>query len=302
MALAERVAENLYILDTGMLGLERYGALYILKAPKVAIIEAGFSHTAEKTLQALDELKIRPQDVAYILPTHVHLDHAGGTGHLAEACPNAKVIVHEQGAPHLIDPTKLLESVQRAVGPMFPFYGTLKPTPKERVLPVRGGEVFSLGDGYEIEVIAAPGHAPHQVCFFERKLRGLFTADAAGIYRPWAAGLLLTTPPPAFHLEQSLETLARLNALQPKLLLYTHWGAHTDITLLDQYAQMLQRWVAEIEQAKKTLHDDQAVKEHFVQKETPSLAEHYPELILRGEIEMNVQGVLLYLKKVRGIA
>ncbi|GBC76501.1 Hydroxyacylglutathione hydrolase [bacterium HR07] len=301
MGVTERVAGDLYILDTGMLGLERYGALYILKAPQPAIIETGFSHTLDKTLQALDELEIRRQDVAYIMPTHVHLDHAGGTGHLAEACPNATVIVHEQGAPHVIDPTKLLESVQRAVGPLFPFYGTLKPTPKERVLSVKGGEVFHLGDGYELEVIAAPGHAPHQVCFFERKLRGLFTADAAGIYRPWGAGLLLTTPPPAFHLEQSLETLARLKALHPKLLLYTHWGAHTDISLLDQYAQMLQDWVSEIERAKKTLTDDQAVKEHFVQRETPRLKEHYPELILRGEIEMNVQGVLLYLKRFRGI-
>ncbi len=302
MALTQRVAEDLYILDTGMLGLERYGALYILKAPKPAIIETGFSHTLSKTLQALNELKIRPEDVAYIMPTHVHLDHAGGTGHLAAACPNATVVVHEQGAPHLIDPTKLLESVQRAVGPMFPFYGTLKPTPKERVLAVRGGEAFNLGDKYEIEVIAAPGHAPHQVCFFERKLAGLFTADAAGIYRPWAAGLLLTTPPPAFHLEQSLETLARLKALQPRLLLYTHWGAHTDIKLLDQYAEFLQDWVGEIEQTKKTLRDDQAVRQHFVKKETPLLQVHYPELILRGEIEMNVQGVLLYLKRVRGIS
>lgn len=299
--ITERVAENLYILDTGMLGLERYGALYILKAPRVAIIETGFSHTLERTLHALDELRIRPTDIAYLMPTHVHLDHAGGTGDLAAVCPNARVIVHEQGAPHLIDPARLLESVQRAVGPMFPFYGTLKPTPKERVLPVRGGEVFNLGDSYEIEVISAPGHAPHQVCFFERKLHGLFTADAAGIYRPWASGLLLTTPPPAFHLEQSLETLARLKALQPKLLLYTHWGAHANISLLDQYAQMLQHWVAEIEQTKRALRDDQAVKEHFVQKEMPLLKEHYPELILRGEIEMNVQGVLLYLKRFRGI-
>lgn len=301
MALTERVAENLYILDTEMLGLPRYGALYILKTPRPTIIETGFSHTLAKTLQAFDELKIHPEEIAYIMPTHVHLDHAGGTGHLAEACPNAKVVVHEQGAPHLIDPTKLLESVKRAVGPMFQYYGTLKPTPTERILPVRGGESFHLGAGYEIEVVYAPGHAPHQVCFYERKLRGIFTADAAGIYRPWAAGLLLTTPPPAFHLEQSLETLARLKALEPQRLLYTHWGVHADIKLLDQYAELLQNWVREIEQTKKTLHDDQAVKEHFVQKEMPLLKEHYPELILRGEIEMNVQGVLLYLKRTRGI-
>jgi glyoxylase-like metal-dependent hydrolase (beta-lactamase superfamily II) len=301
MALTERVAENLYILDTEMLGLPRYGSLYILKAPKPVIIETGFSHTLQKTLEALDELKIHPEEIAYIMPTHVHLDHAGGTGHLAEACPNAKVVVHEQGAPHLIDPTKLLESVQRAVGPMFSFYGTLTPTPKEKILPVRGGESFNLGAGYEIEVVYAPGHAPHQVCFYERRLQGLFTADAAGIYRPWAAGLMLTTPPPAFHLEESLETLARLKALEPKLLLYTHWGMHTDIKLLDQYAELLQSWVREIEHTKKTLRDDQAVKEHFVREEIPRLQEHYPELILRGEIEMNVQGVLLYLKKFRGV-
>lgn len=302
MALTERVAENLYILDTGMLGLERYGSLYILKAPQPAIIETGFSHTLEKTLQAIEELKIRPENVSYIMPTHVHLDHAGGTGHLAEACPNAKVVVHEQGAPHLVNPTKLLESVQRAVGPLFSFYGTLKPTPSEKIIAVRGGESFSLGAGYEIEVIYAPGHAPHQVCLYERKLGGLFTADAAGIYRPWGAGLLPTTPPPAFHLEQSLETLARLKALQPKILLYTHWGAQTDLTLLDQYAQMLQYWVSEIEQAKKTFQDDQAVREHIVQREAPQLRQHYPELVLRSEIEMNVQGILLYLKKVRGIS
>ncbi|MCS7197734.1 MAG: MBL fold metallo-hydrolase [Candidatus Bipolaricaulota bacterium] len=299
--IAERIAENLYILDTGMFGLDRYDGLYILKAPRVALIETGLSHTVERALEALDELGIRREDVAYLMPTHVHLDHAGGTGHLAEACPNAKVVVHEQGAPHVIDPARLLESVQRAVGPLFPFYGTLQPTPAERVLPVRGGEVFDLGDGYAIEVIAAPGHAPHHVCFFERKERALFTGDAAGIYRPGGGGLLPTTPPPAFHLEQALETLARLKALRPRLLLYTHWGAQTDIELLDRYAHLLQDWVGEIERAKKTLQDDQAVTEYFVQKKTPLLEGHYPEPLLRGEIEMNVQGILLYLKKVRGI-
>jgi glyoxylase-like metal-dependent hydrolase (beta-lactamase superfamily II) len=301
MTFTERVSENIYILDTEMLGLPRYGALYILKTPRPAIIETGFSHTLGKTLDALDELKIRPADVAYIIPTHVHLDHAGGTGHLAEACPNARVVIHEQGASHLGDPTKLIESVKRAVGLMFDFYGTLKPTPPERLIVVKGGESFDLGGGYQLDVLYAPGHAPHQVCLYERKTRGLFTADAAGIYRPWAAGLILTTPPPAFHLEQSLETLTRLKALQPKILFYTHWGAHAQIKLLDNYAEMLRAWVADVQTQKRRLGDDQAVKSYFVEREAPRFKDHYPELILRGEIEMNTQGILLYLKRVHGM-
>lgn len=301
MPITEHVTENIYVLDTEMLGLPRYGSLYILQAPRPAIIETGFSHTLGKTLQALDELRIKPADVAYIMPTHVHLDHAGGTGDLAEACPNAKVVVHEQGAPHLIDPTKLIESVKRAVGPLFQFYGVLKPTPPERIIALKGSESFDLGGGYQIDVIYAPGHAPHQVCFYEKKTGGLFTADAAGIYRPWAAGLLLTTPPPAFHLEQSLETLAQLKALKPQTLLYTHWGAHADVKLLDDYAEMLRWWVGEIAAQARELRDDSAVKAHFLQQETPQLQEHYPTVILQGEIEMNTQGVLLYLKKFRGI-
>ncbi len=301
MALTEKIAENIYILDTEMLGLPRYGALYILKTPRPAIIETGFSHTLGKTLQALDELKIRPADVAYIVPTHVHLDHAGGTGDLAAACPNAKVLTHEQGAPHLIEPTKLIESVKRAVGPLFDFYGALKPTPAERIISLKGGESFELGGGYQLEALYAPGHAPHQICFYERKTAGLFTADAAGIYRPWAAGLLLTTPPPAFHLEQSLETLERLKARKPKLLFYTHWGAHDNIKLLDDCAEMLRAWVEAVAAKKRELGDDQAVKHYFVEQEAPRLQDHYPELILRSEIEMNTQGILLYLKKVRGL-
>ncbi|MDW8141494.1 MAG: MBL fold metallo-hydrolase [Candidatus Bipolaricaulota bacterium] len=300
MMLTEKVAENIYILDTEMLGLPRYGSLYILKTPRPTIIETGFSHTLEKTLSALNELKIRPEDVAYIIPTHVHLDHAGGTGDLAHACPNARVVIHEQGAPHLVDPTKLLESVKRAVGPMFGFYGTLRPTPPERLIVVKGGESLDLGGGYQLDVLHAPGHAPHQICLYERKTGGLFTADAAGIYRPWAAGLILTTPPPAFHLEQSLETLERLKALAPRVLFYTHWGAHTQIKLLDDYAEMLRAWVADVEAQKRRLGDDAAVKRYFVEREGPRFQEHYPEPILRGEIEMNTQGILLYLKRVRG--
>ncbi|OGF57616.1 MAG: hypothetical protein A2Z21_10795 [Candidatus Fraserbacteria bacterium RBG_16_55_9] len=291
---------NLFILDTRMLEIQRYGALYILKTPKPAIIETGFSHTLEETRAALDELKIRPDDVAYLLPTHVHMDHAGGAGFLAEAFPSAKVICHHLGTPHLINPSKLVPSVQRAVGVLFSHYGTMKPVAEERVISVKGGECFELGDGYVLEAIDAPGHAPHHACFYERKTKGLFTGDAVGIYRPEATGFTMTTPPPAFHYEDSLSTLQRLRHMELRWLYFTHYGAFAQpYKLIDEYEAELSKWVEAIIEKTRELSDPQAIKEYFVQLESQALGEFYEPVILRQEVEMNVQGVLLYLRKHR---
>jgi glyoxylase-like metal-dependent hydrolase (beta-lactamase superfamily II) len=294
---------DLYILDTEMLRLARYGSLYILRTPKPVIIETGFSHTLKKTLAALKELGIDPEEIAYIFPTHVHMDHAGGAGYLAQACINAQIVVHEVGVPHLIDPSKLRESVKRAVGPLFSYYGEITPIPAERILPVKGSEAFELGDGYSLEIIDAPGHAPHQYCLYERKHKALFTADAVGIYRRTASGFTLTTPPPQFHYEQWLATLQKFKALDLEWLCFTHFGAEREpYRLIDEYEEHLKEWFSSVERAKRELGDDQAVKVFFIERERKLLEAYYSELVLRSETEMNVQGVLLYLKRERGLA
>jgi len=291
---------NLFLVDAQMMGLESYGGLYILRAPKPALIETGFSHTLEKTLAALDELGIRPQEVAYICPTHVHMDHAGGVGFLAEACPNAKIICHHVGAPHLVDPSKLIQSVRRAVGVLFEYYGEMKPVPEERLIPVKGGERFELGEGYLLEVIDAPGHAPHHACFYEHKTKGLFSGDAVGIYRK-ETGFVMTTPPPSFHFEESLSTLEKLRQLPLEWIYFTHYGAYPQPDrLIDEYERELRAWVGEIEQKWRELQDDQAVKDYFVRKESQTLGKLYETVMLRQEVEMNVTGVLLYLRRRSG--
>jgi len=290
--------QSLFLVDAGMLGLEGYGGLYILRAPRPAIIETGFSHTLEKTLAALDELGIRPEDVAYICPTHVHMDHAGGAGFLAEVCPNAKVVCHRLGAPHLIDPTKLIESVRRAVGVLFDYYGEMKPVPSDRLIAAGGGERFELGDGYLLEVIASPGHAPHHVCFYEHKTKGLFTGDAVGIYLS-GRGFIMTTPPPSFSFEESLQTLGRLRRLKLKWLYFTHFGAQgRPYKLIDEYEGRLRSWVEGIAKLWEELGDERAIIEHLIGEEQ-DLARIYGPEALRQEIEMNVRGVLLYLKRRR---
>lgn len=302
MKIAEEVkgAKGLYIIDTEQFGLSRYGAVYIIDAPKKAIIEAGLSHSVNKILNGLAELSIKLEEVAYIMCTHIHLDHAGGAGFLAEACPEAKVVLSELGADHLINPARLLESVKRATGAMFSRYGTVKPIPADRVIRVlgNGDEEFDLGDGFKLKVIDACGHAPHHACFYEHNNKGLFTGDAVGIYRA-DSGLLPTTPPPGFNLEKSLATLARLRQLNPRWLFFTHYGAYEEPNLLDRYANLLQGWVSEIKEIKEELKDDKAVKQHFVAKYSSSLQSHYDEVMIQQEIGMNVQGVLLYLERQR---
>ncbi|MFB6287010.1 MAG: MBL fold metallo-hydrolase [Candidatus Bipolaricaulia bacterium] len=290
--------ENLFIVDAMMMGQPRYGGVYILRAPKPAIVETAFSHTLDRTLQALDDVGLVPEDVAYIAPTHVHMDHAGGAGYLAEACPHAEVVCHHVGAPHLADPSKLVKSVARAVGPNFEHYGEMKPVPEDRLVSIDEGDRLDLGGGYGLEVLDTPGHAPHHASFYEPQTKGLFAGDAVGIYRPELVGFQMTTPPPAFHLEDWLRTHQRLRELDLDWLYFTHFGAHSDpMTLIDEHERLLRKWVENVQQALDDRGDDQAVKDHFVEQADPALADAYGPEGLRAEIEMNVQGVLIYLSK-----
>jgi len=290
--------KNLFILDLFMIDMKRYGGLYIFETPKPVIIETGFSQSLERVLTGLDEAKIRPEDVAYLMPTHIHMDHAGGAGYLAEVCHNAKVICHEIGTPHLVDPTKLVKSVQRAVGTLFPYYGEMKPIPADKIVSVIGGEFFDLGGGYIIDVVYTPGHAPHHLSFYERKTKGLFTGDAVGIYRKEATGYVMTTPPPSFHFDDSIKTLNMLKSLDLEWLYFTHYGAHRDpMALINEYSALLTTWVREVDEKFAEQKDDGAVKNYFVEKEFEMLANYYEPESLRQETEMNVQGVLLYLQR-----
>lgn len=289
---------GIYLVDTNQFGLQGYGAAYIVNAPVAAIVETGLSYSAPRVLGALAELKISPADVGYILVSHVHLDHAGGAGPLARACPNATVAAHERGAKHLIKPAYLVRSVRDATGPMFHHYGQATPIPGERLLELAGGEVFSLGGGFQIRVVATPGHAPHHLCFFEKRNRALFLGDAAGIYWPEADRLLPTTPPPAFDLERSLESVKLLEGLRAERLLYTHFGAHDrPATMLQAYAELLQSWVEEVRGLKRRLRGDGAVKQRLLEKYGPFLEGLYDPQMVEHEIAMNAQGVLQYLAR-----
>ncbi|MFB6171414.1 MAG: MBL fold metallo-hydrolase [Haloarculaceae archaeon] len=283
---------DLYYLDTGMYDVAEYGSVFVYDTDRPALVDTGLGPSYELVLDALASLGISPADLELVVPTHVHLDHAGGAGFLAEACPNAGVYVHEVGAPHLVDPGRLWEGTRRAVGSLFEYYVEPRPVPADRVTELSDGDVLDLGNRI-LDVYHAPGHAPHQVVLFDPDDRVLFTADAAGIYVQERDEVRPTSPPSDFDLEQCLVDVETQQALDPEMLCYGHYGHCPAGDELATYASVIREWVADIAAVRDELGDDDAVVAHFV--ETNDLDEVWGARKVDPEIAMNVRGVLRYL-------
>ncbi len=284
--------EDVHVIDTGIFDLPAIGAVYVVDAERPAIVDSGIGTNHERVLAGLEDLGIDAEELAVIALTHVHLDHAGGAGFLAEACPAAEVLIHSIGAPHLVDPGRLVEGTKRAVGEQWAYYTEPLPVPAERVTEIEGGDAIDLGDR-TLAVHHAPGHAPHQVVFHDADRGIVFTGDAAGNRFPALDRITPTTPPPNFDLEGSLADLEMLQDLDPAVLCYGHFGGAPAGDRLAEYADVLIDWVDAVADAREALGDEEAVVEHFVEREDLSPA--VGDWKAGEEIRMNVAGVLRYL-------
>ncbi|WP_049928601.1 MBL fold metallo-hydrolase [Halopiger goleimassiliensis] len=288
--------DDCYYVDTGMYDTPEYGAAYVLDAERPAIVETGIGTNHEYVLEAVDEVGIDREEVAVIAVTHIHLDHAGGAGFLAEACPNADVCVPAPGAGLLADPSRLVAGTKAAVGDQWQYYVEPKPIPEARIRELEDGETIDLGD-HELRVHAAPGHAFHQVVYHDPANDAVFTGDAAGIWVPENEEIKETSPPSDFDLEECLADLETIKAIDPDVLLYTHFGPREvgdDLErALDEYGRVLERWVEAVAQKRDELGDDDAVVDYF--GDTAALDGAWTEEKVSAEARMNVRGVLGYL-------
>ena len=283
---------DVYYLDTGMYETPEYGAVYIVDAPEPALVDTGMGTNVENTLAALSRLGIDRDDLAYIVPTHVHLDHAGGTRQLADACESATVVCHEVGVSHLVDPSRLWAGTKTAVGEQIKFYREPEPVDADRIREVAGGDTIDLGDR-TFEVYDAPGHAPHQAIFHSPHDDATFVADAAGIYAQRVDRVRPTSPPSDFDLEGCLADVDTIRELDPAVLLYAHYGPAETGEKLDAYERVLTEWVAEVETTRDRLEDDEAVVEAMA--EAAEVIAPWSERKVREEAAMNTRGVLGYL-------
>ncbi len=235
---------NIYPLDLNFQGVPQTIVAYLVVGPEgPVLVETGPALTLPTLQACLAAHGYDPADIRHVLVSHIHLDHAGAAGWWAQQ--GACVYVHHVGAPHLVDPSRLLSSAQRIYGEMMdPLWGQTSPAPAEHVRPLQGGETLELG-GLRFTVLDTPGHAWHHLVF---RLNGVaFTGDVAGVRLPGQRFLSLPAPPPEFHLERWQETLRRLLDADLETLYLTHFGAVENVRehllalsdLIDQAAEFV---------------------------------------------------------------
>ena len=300
-----KVEEYLYLVDVEIGGIKNFVASYILKGKQTAIIETGPTSSVPNLLSALKELNIKPELVAYVAVSHIHLDHGGGVGTLLKYLPKAKVVVHARGAPHLVNPEKLWQQSKEVLGSITEIYGAPEPVPEERIIAANDGMILDIGNDVRFKVIETLGHASHHLSYYEPLTEGIFPGDAAGIYLKEIDVVVPTTPSP-FRLDIALASLEKLISLKPKVLYYSHFGNAEDaIEKLRAYANQLKLWARIVKQglengeglaaiSKRILESDEAVRKakDYIQAHTV-----LSETVL-GE---SVQGVINFVEKFKHI-
>jgi len=237
-------------IDTLLGGWTNVTAGYLIDGPEPVLVETGSQSSIEALLDALAELGLGADDLAGIAVTHIHLDHAGGVGNVARAFPNATVYVHEKGARHLVDPTKLVASAAMVYGDLLDsLYGRLDPTPAERVHVLEDGETIRIGPNRTLTTVDSPGHAKHHLALHDSESGLLFAGDAVGVRLPDAGILRPATPPPDFDLDQAITSLHRFAERRPTGVALAHFGLVPDpMDTLAEAEEILRAWadVAEV--------------------------------------------------------
>lgn len=294
-------------IDTLMCGREKATSAYLVEADEPALVETGPTTSVPAVLEGLAALGIGADDLAHIVVTHIHLDHAGGAGALAPHFPEATVWVHERGAPHLADPKKLVASAARIYGEeaLQELFGPVDPIPEERLRPLTDGDTVLLGNR-SIEAVYTPGHASHHVCLLDDATGSMFVGDALGVFLPDVRILRPATPPPEFDLELAVESIGRVAERSPSRLLFSHFGPADEVTELCRLAtQRIRGWAEIVEQALTETEDVVEVvrilKERTAAEMTPASGPEQGQIQDRYEVlssyEMNALGLMRYLKK-----
>jgi glyoxylase-like metal-dependent hydrolase (beta-lactamase superfamily II) len=247
------LGHDVFQIDTRMAGYDGITAGYLIRGDRPCLVETGTAPSAPLVRDALAALGVGPADLATVVVTHIHLDHAGGTGDIASMFPAAEVVVHELGARHLADPSRLMNSARMVYGDELDgLFGTLAPTPAERIRTVEQRGVVDLGGGRRLDTHYSPGHARHHVGLVDSASGDLYVGDAAGIYIQETGDMRPATPPPDFDLDVALESLRTFAALKPTRLLFSHFGPVTEIDeTLDRSAAEINLWVAETRRARR---------------------------------------------------
>jgi len=302
------LGHGVFQIDTRMAGYPGITAGYLIKGDRPCLVETGTAPSAPVVRGALGSLGIGADDLATVVVTHIHLDHAGGAGDIAAMFPAAQIVVHQLGARHLADPTRLMAGARLVYGDALDrLFGAMAPVPTDRIVALEDTGTIDLGGGRRLDSHYSPGHAKHHVGLVDSDSGDLYVGDAAGVYMPETGDLRPATPPPDFDLEIALASLRKFASLRPTRLLFSHYGPVTPVAeTLDSSAEEIRVWVEETRQARAAGLDlDHAVA--MVRDRTrdryaalhpdadPAIGERFDRL---SSAASNVGGIMYWLDKV----
>jgi glyoxylase-like metal-dependent hydrolase (beta-lactamase superfamily II) len=293
--------------DTRMAGRSRLTSAYLLEGSEPTLVETGPTTSVEAVTAGLGSLGLQTEDLAHIVVTHIHLDHAGGVGRLSQHFPRATVWVHERGAPHLADPRKLVASAARVYGEeqMRSLFGPVDPVPSERLRSVSDGDRIVIGTR-SLEVMYTPGHASHHIALVDSTSGAVFTGDALGIHLPDVRVLRPATPPPDIDIELGVQSIERIRSRAESVLLFSHFGPVKEIDELCSIASSrLRRWAEVVRDALDQTDDLDRIAE-LLERQTNAEFDQAREAGIQVDMEryetlssmrMNAAGLVRYWKK-----
>jgi glyoxylase-like metal-dependent hydrolase (beta-lactamase superfamily II) len=299
------LGHDVHSIDTLMSGYSGITAGYLIASDRPCLVETGTAHSAPAVQRALDALGIGRHDLATIAVTHIHLDHAGGVGNLATTYPNAEIVVHERGARHLADPSRLMGSARMVFGDLMDtVFGELLPTDAARIRSVDDVGEIDLGGGRRLTTYYSPGHAQHHVGLLDSTSGDLYVGDAAGIFIPETGAIRPSTPPPDFNLDTALRSLRHFADLAPQRLLFSHFGPVSHVgPALEEAAEELQMWVDDVRDSRADALD----LDHAVAMLRERTAERYGRLYTDPDLDekfellsstaANINGINRWLDK-----
>lgn len=311
LSFAKLVADGVYAVDTGF-ERENFDASYLIVEGRVAaFVDVGTNYSAPRLIQTLTELDLSPNDVRYIILTHIHLDHAGGAGEMMRLCPRAELVVHPRGARHMIDPTALRSSAVAVYGEesVQAAYGVLMPIEASRITEASEGFEISLGQRV-LKCLDTAGHAKHHIAIWDARSNGVFTGDTFGLsYREFdtAKGgyVMPTTTPIQFDPIALKDSVTRIAALSPDCLFPTHFSRVNDVQRLKSlFIEQLDEMVLLATALQNDDHRHENLKNGLLNIYAKHLKEHGCQLskneigdFLKIDLELNAQGIEVWLDK-----
>lgn len=305
------LGHGIFVIDTGFVRPRFDAAYLVVENGRAAYIDTGPNDAVPRLLAALQWAGLDRSAVDYVIPTHVHLDHAGGAGLLMSELPNARMLIHPRGARHMIDPTALMEGVRAVYGIEVANrdYGELVPVPEEKVTTTNDGMVVMLG-GRPLQFMDTPGHAKHHHCIWDEASRGWFTGDTFGIaypdlHTPRGPYVVPATAPVQFDQDALHESIKRLLAQRPQQIFLTHFGAvaHPEqlsrqflsqVDAMADAARSLALVPKRHEQLKSAFADIYIAE---LRRSGSTQSESFLREILATDIELNAQGLGAWLNK-----